>query len=172
MVNILIFLILLGVFKLFVLVGYGYYTFRRVDRPDCYGNSDSGQPSPSRVDDSYENVTMEYLLILEIGFWITLFQFLLFLPSIQSQLVQKILCLLFIPDFALFIFLNCVILRNPAKACQGDHLADEERVKLNYLPQEEGDFLFVSLICQWVLVAYLILVIGCVHTCFTFCFRV
>ena len=36
MINILIFLFLFGLFKIFALIGNGYYTFRRVDRADCY----------------------------------------------------------------------------------------------------------------------------------------
>ena len=36
MINILIFLFLFGLFKIFALFGNGYYTFRRVDRADCY----------------------------------------------------------------------------------------------------------------------------------------
>ena len=36
MINILILLFLFGLFKIFALIGNGYYTFRRVDRNDCY----------------------------------------------------------------------------------------------------------------------------------------
>ena len=112
------------------------------------------------------------MLILQIGFWITFFQAVLVLPSIQSQLVQKILYFLIVPDIALFIWLNVVILRTPSRACQGDYLSDDDKSKLNFLPVEEGDFLKVSLYVQWALLAYLVLLIGGVHTCFTFCFRV
>ena len=64
MVNILIWLVLFIIFKLLVIVGYGYYTYRHVDRPECYASPDNDHPSSKREDDSYENLTWEYMLIL------------------------------------------------------------------------------------------------------------
>ncbi len=36
MIDILILIFLFGLFKIFALIGNGYFTFRRVDRPDCF----------------------------------------------------------------------------------------------------------------------------------------
>ena len=64
MVNILIWLILFIIFKLLIIIGYGYYSFRHVDRPDCYASPDNDKPSNRKEDGSYENVTYQYMLIL------------------------------------------------------------------------------------------------------------
>ena len=63
MINILILLILLGIFKTVVLFGFGYYTFRDVDKPDCYAPDDSKVPQNKRYDDGDKNVSREYYLI-------------------------------------------------------------------------------------------------------------
>ena len=172
MVNILIWLILFIIFKLLVIIGYGYYSFRHVERPDCYASADNERPSSRKEDGSYENVTFQYMLILQIGFWVAVFQAILLLPSIANKTVQKILLFTLIPDFALFIWLNVLLLRSPSQTCNGDALSDDDKASVNYLPREENEFLYYSLIIQWILVGYLIILIGCVHTCFTFCFRV
>ena len=46
-----------GIFKLFVLIGNGYYTFRRVDRSDCFAQTNSNKPIAHRQEESDENVT-------------------------------------------------------------------------------------------------------------------
>ena len=64
MINIIILLLLIALFKIFVIVGSGYYTFRKVDRPDCYASEDNDKPTSKRIEDSDKNVTLEYLLII------------------------------------------------------------------------------------------------------------
>ena len=61
MINILILLFLFAMFKIFALVGNGYYTFRRVDRTDCYAQQESDKPIPHRIDDTDEDVTAQYM---------------------------------------------------------------------------------------------------------------
>ena len=51
----MILLILYALFKLFLLISYGYYAFRRVSWPDCYAHDNKPYPKPVDKDD--ENVT-------------------------------------------------------------------------------------------------------------------
>ena len=63
MINILILLVFIGVFKVLVLIGFGYYTFRDKDKLDCYASDDSKVPQNKRYDDGDKNVSREYYLI-------------------------------------------------------------------------------------------------------------
>ena len=126
MCNILIFLAFFAFFKLFVLVGNGYYTFRRVDRSDCYAQQESNKPIAHRIDETDENVTFQYMIYIQIAFWFTVMQALLFCPSIKNPAVSKILCALLIPDFVLFIYLNVIIFKRSSSICLGEYLSDEE----------------------------------------------
>ena len=97
----------------------------------------------------------------------------LFFPSLKSSTVQKMLCVLVIPDIALFIYLNVIVFQEPSKVCSGEYLDPEAKADASdYLLSYEHRFLFISLMCMWAIAGYAIVVIGCVHTCFTFCFRV
>jgi hypothetical protein len=57
MINIIILLLIIALYKIFVLVGCGYYTFRKVDRPDCYASEESEKPTSKRIEESDKNVT-------------------------------------------------------------------------------------------------------------------
>ena len=115
-----------GIFKLFVLIGNGYYTFRRVDRSDCFAQTNSNKPIAHRQEESDENVTAQYMIYTQIAFWITAMQVILLLPSIKNPVVSSILCFLLIPDFVLFIALNVIIWRRTSSVCLGEYLSDEE----------------------------------------------
>ena len=52
MINIIILLLIIALYKIFVLVGCGYYTFRKVDRPDCFASEESEKPTSKRIDES------------------------------------------------------------------------------------------------------------------------
>ena len=67
-------------------------------------------PLSKKIDDDSINVTQQYELIFELGFWLCLIQAFLCIPSIKSATVQKLLCFLLIPDLALFIFMNVAVL--------------------------------------------------------------
>eukprot|EP00356_Strombidium_inclinatum_P006563 CAMPEP_0170493940 /NCGR_PEP_ID=MMETSP0208-20121228/14357_1 /TAXON_ID=197538 /ORGANISM="Strombidium inclinatum, Strain S3" /LENGTH=213 /DNA_ID=CAMNT_0010769925 /DNA_START=1 /DNA_END=638 /DNA_ORIENTATION=- len=171
MINIIILFLAIGLLKLLVLIGFGYFTFRRVDRPDCYASSEKDKPSPSREDDDYENVTWEYMLIIQIGFWLCVIEALLFFPSLKSKTVQNMLCFMIVPDVLLFLYLNYVVLRHPSRVCMGDYMTEGEIERCQgYMPREEGSFLMMTLLFHWGLVAFLALFL-CLHICLTFCFR-
>ena len=109
MINILILVVFIGIFKVFVLIGFGYYTFRHSDKPDCYAPEDSTKPTSKRIDETDTNVTREFNLVFQFGFWLCIIQAFLFFPSLKSSTVQKMLCILIVPDVALFVFLNVVV---------------------------------------------------------------
>eukprot|EP00355_Strombidium_rassoulzadegani_P004227 CAMPEP_0168621716 /NCGR_PEP_ID=MMETSP0449_2-20121227/7856_1 /TAXON_ID=1082188 /ORGANISM="Strombidium rassoulzadegani, Strain ras09" /LENGTH=64 /DNA_ID=CAMNT_0008662881 /DNA_START=31 /DNA_END=225 /DNA_ORIENTATION=- len=64
MISLLLLCLLLAVYKVMVLMGFGYLTFRRVERPDCYANNDSIKPNPNREDPADENVTQELMTLI------------------------------------------------------------------------------------------------------------
>ena len=173
MINILILLLFLGIYKVFVLIGFGYYTFRHDDKPDCYAPDDSRTPQFKRYDDGDVNVSREFMLVFQFGFWLCMLQAFLFFPSIKSTTVQKLLCVLIIPDIALFIFMNVVVFQMSSRVCTGEFINEAQRQESeNYLLTSEHHFLFISALCMWAIVAFAVCFIGCVHTCYTFCFRV
>ena len=73
MINILFLLIIYVFYKIIILGAFGYYNFRNVDRGDCYASSNSDLPSSKREDDSYIDVTWQYMLIIQIAFLLALF---------------------------------------------------------------------------------------------------
>ena len=87
MINILILVVFIGIFKVFVLIGFGYYTFRHSDKPDCYAPEDSTKPTSKRIDETDTNVTREFNLVFQFGFWLCIIQAFLFFPSLKSSTV-------------------------------------------------------------------------------------
>ena len=82
------------------------------------------------------------------------------------------MCFLLIPDVILFVYLNVIIFKRSSHVCSGEYLTDEEIGSLEgFLPREEGKYLTISLILQWALLIFAILMC-CQHVCYTFCFRV
>ena len=84
MINIIILFIFVIIFKLIILGGFGYYTLRHVDRPDCYASEGSSAPISFPKNDDYENVTAQYMTIIQIGFWLAVIELILFVPSIRK----------------------------------------------------------------------------------------
>ena len=125
-INILLVILFFAIFKLFVLIGNGYYTFRRVDRSDCFAQQDSHKPIPHRQEESDENITATFMIYIQIAFWITVMQVCLLIPSIKNPVVSSILCFLLVPDFILFIVLNVIIFKKSTSVCLGEYLSDEE----------------------------------------------
>ena len=90
--------------------------------------------------------------------------------------MQCIGYVLLIPEIGLFIALNFVRLSHQSKVCQGEYISDdvspEDKAHYKaYMPTEEGKVLFISLMIQWSLVAFIFL-FGMIHICYTFWFRV
>ena len=109
MCNLIILLVIYALYKLIILVIFGYLTFRRVDRPDCYAAEDNDKPLCHRNSQSDINVTYEYMFLITVTFWLTVLQLIVFIPAIKSSLAQKILLLLFVPEVCLFVFLATVV---------------------------------------------------------------
>ena len=64
MCNILIVLLLLTIYKLYILIGFGYYTFKHQNREDCYADVESRKPVSEPIDDSNINVTFYYNIVI------------------------------------------------------------------------------------------------------------
>ena len=64
MCNLIILLVVYALYKLIILVFFGYLTFRRVDRPDCYVVEDNEKPQCHRTGDNDINVTYEYMFLV------------------------------------------------------------------------------------------------------------
>lgn len=59
MINLIILFLAYAIYKSFVLITFGYYTFRHTDRPDCYASSSGdNMPLSKRVDGDSINVTL------------------------------------------------------------------------------------------------------------------
>ena len=63
MINILILVVFVAIFKIFILIAFGYYTFRHSDKPDCYAPEGSSRPTSKRIDETDTNVTREFDLV-------------------------------------------------------------------------------------------------------------
>ena len=158
--------------KIYAIVGFGYYTFRPVERPNCFASSGSSAPSSSRTDEQDENVTKEINLLMQMGFWLCLFQALLLIPSITNPLFGTILCFLTIPELAFFIYMNVTFLDRSTRICRGEYISQEEKDAANaYLLQSEIQFLEILLVTQWLLIIVGIVVVF-FHVSYTFAFRV
>ena len=96
-------------YKLLILVAFGYLTFRRVDRPDCYVSDDSDKPSCVRNSPNDINVTYEYMFVIMVTFWLAIIQIVVFIPSMNNSIAKSILFLLFVPEVCLFIFLAIIV---------------------------------------------------------------
>ena len=82
------------------------------------------------------------------------------------------MCILFIPEITLFVFLNFVIFDRGYHVCQGSYLDPQVLAKDRiFLPKEEGKYLFIVFFAECSLMAYFILTIF-LHICYTCCFRV
>ena len=104
-------------------------------------------PEPRKTTDSDENITFQYMLVIQIFFWVAVFQAILFIPSLKSSTVQSLQTCLFVPDVVLFIVLNWVVLHHASKACNGEYITAEEADRIQgYLPREEAKFLGIALI--------------------------
>ena len=97
----------------------------------------------------------------------------MFIPALTSGVAKKINCLLILPELALFIFLNIVILSHESKVCAGAYLNNEELEEYKgFLLTSERWFLKLTLLSAWSIIAYAVLGVCCVHVCFTFRCRV
>ena len=72
MCNIIILMVFYVLYKLIILVAFGYLTFRRVDRPDCYVSDESDKPSCVRNSPNDINVTYEYMFLIMVTFWLAI----------------------------------------------------------------------------------------------------
>ena len=86
MCNLIVLMVIYALYKLIILVIFGYLTFRRVDRPDCYVAEENDKPLCHRTSPNDINVTYEYMFVITVTFWLTILQIIVFIPSIKSSL--------------------------------------------------------------------------------------
>lgn len=124
MSNILLFIFAIIIYKLFILIGFGYHTFQHHNHEDCYADLESKRPVSTPIDDSNINISFQYSLVFQIGFWISFLQAFLFFPSIKSKMAQKLLCIMIFPDMVLFVCLNVIMFSPESKICSGLYLTE------------------------------------------------